>query len=203
MRSTFLSTICLLFLVAGSVLSEEEDEVKPLNFVELGVGVGDVGEHGYCELCIYAVHQVQYGELPSCAGSSRPFSYDACTQVTQSMLAFAQDTMHLISYGCYSYDAYKGWQTVKPCPAHVICGRLPNVYDTQQQTMCPADFHYRFPHALGNRAPTVFNPLLKYAVSQYKAEGSPTSSVMQSPGIASNLPRFKRTSVGILNPPGQ
>ena len=52
MRSTFLSTICLLFLVAGSVLSEEEDEVKPLNFVELGVGVGDIGEHGYCELCI-------------------------------------------------------------------------------------------------------------------------------------------------------
>ena len=116
MRSTFLSTICLLFL-GTLVFSEEEDEVKPLNFVELGVGVGDVGEHGYCELCIYAVHQVQYGELPSCAGSSRPFSYDACTQVTQSMLAFAQDTMHLISYGCYSYDAYKGWQTVKPCPA--------------------------------------------------------------------------------------
>lgn len=179
---------------------EVEDEDVP-NLVLAELGMGGAGgpsqsEHGYCELCIYAIHQVQYGELPSCQGSSRASSYDACSQVTQSMLAFAQDTMHLISYGCYQYDVYKGWQTVKPCPAHVICGRLPNVYDTQQQTMCPADFHYRFPHALGNRAPTVFNPLLKYAVSQYKGVGM--SSVLQSPGQPANLPRFKRQAVSVL-----
>jgi hypothetical protein len=161
-----------------------------------GTSVGQ-GEHGFCELCMYAVHQVQYGELPSCGGSSRAFSYDACSQVTQSMLSFAQDTMHLISYGCYEYDAYKGWQTVKPCPAHVICGRLPNIYDTQQHTLCPADFHYRFPHALGNRAPTVFNPLLKYAVNQYQAQGMPTSSVLQTPGVPAGLPRFRRQSATI------
>ena len=94
---------------------------------------------------------MQYGELPSCGGSPRAYSFDACSQVVQSMLAFAQDVVHLISFGCYQYDAYKGWQTVKPCPAHVICGRLTNIYDTEQQTHCPADFHYRFPHALGVR----------------------------------------------------
>jgi len=175
---------------------DADDEVPNLILAELGgVGYPSSGEHGYCELCIYALHQVQYGELPSCQGSSRAASYDSCAQVTQSILAFAQDVMHLLSYGCYSYDAYEGWQTVKPCPAHVVCGRLPNVYDTQQQTMCPADFHYRFPHALGNRAPTVFNPLLKYAVSQYKGVG--LSSVLQSPGMPANLPRFKRETTQV------
>jgi len=183
------------------------DDVHDLVFAQLGMQAGakQDGEHGFCELCIYAIHQVQYGELPSCGGSSRAFSYDACSQVTQSMLSFAQDMMHLISYGCYQYDAYKGWQTVKPCPAHVMCGRLPNIYDTQQKTMCPADFHYRFPHALGNRAPTVFNPLLKYAVAQYQnkdgggAAGiNPPSSLMQNPGEASGLPRFRQQSAATV-----
>jgi hypothetical protein len=178
------------------LLKDTSDDVHNLVFAELGMHAGakQDGEHGFCELCIYAVHQVQYGELPSCGGSSRAFSYDACSQVTQSMLAFAQDMMHLISYGCYQYDAYKGWQTVKPCPAHVMCGRLPNIYDTQQKTMCPADFHYRFPHALGNRNPTVFNPLLKYAVNQYQNKALPQSSVLQTPGMASGLPRFRQQS---------
>ena len=39
--------------------------------------VGWSGEHGYCELCIYAVHQVQYGSLPSCGGTTKTFSYSA------------------------------------------------------------------------------------------------------------------------------
>ena len=104
-------------------------------------------EHGACELCIYSVHQVQYGSLPSCGGTTKTFSYSACSQVVQSMLAYAHDVMHLISYGCYQYDPYRGWQTVKPCPAHVVRGRLPNIYEENHETMCPTDFHYRFPHA--------------------------------------------------------
>eukprot|EP00941_MAST-03F_sp_MAST-3F-sp1_P000023 g23.t1 len=112
------------------------------------------------------------------------------------MLAFAQDVVHLISYGCYQYDAYKGWQTVKPCPAHVICGRLPNVYDMDQQTHCPADFHFRFPHALGSRGPKVFNPLLAAAVKQYQNHG-PASSVLQLPGVPAGLPRFREHAIAV------
>lgn len=141
------------------------------------------GEHGYCELCIYSIHQVQYGSLPSCGGANKVYSYSACSQVVQSMLAYAHDVMHLISYGCYQYDPYKGWQTVKPCPAHVICGRLPNIYDQEKQNQCPADFHYRFPHALASLTPKngqIHNPLLPYAIAKYQQGGK--SSILQEPG---------------------
>ena len=168
------------------------------------------GEHGYCELCIYAVHQVQYGQLPSCGGTAKTFSYSSCSQVVQSMLAYAHDVMHLISYGCYQYDAYKGWQTVRPCPAHVICGRLPNIYDLEKQSQCPADFHFRFPHALANMAPKTPNPLLPFAMAAYR---DPTkSSILQEQNAAglevppSNQagqggmePRFKEQGVDLVS----
>lgn len=143
-------------------------------------------EHGECELCIYSVHQVQYGSLPSCGGTTKIFSYSACSQVVQSMLAYAHDVMHLISYGCYQYDPYRGWQTVKPCPAHVVCGRLPNIYDESHQTMCPTDFHYRFPHALSALAPKQYNPLLPAAIEQYRNDKS--SSIMSEEGAPSAEP---------------
>ena len=141
-------------------------------------------EHGFCELCIYAVHQVQYGQLPSCGGSAKSFSFSACSQVVQSMLAYAHDVMHLISYGCYRYDPYRGWQTVRPCPAHVICGRLVNVYDMEKASHCPADFHYRFPHALGNLSPQSRNPLLKYALDQFHNRNAPTMFSQPRGGVA-------------------
>lgn len=55
-----------------------------------------------------------------------------CSQVVQSMLAYAADVMHLLAYGCYKYSPYHGWQTVKPCPAHVLCGRMPNIFDEER-----------------------------------------------------------------------
>lgn len=67
------------------------------------------------------------------AASPPPVPRMQCSQVVQSMLAYAHDVMHLISYGCYKYDPYKGWQTIRPCPAHVICGRLTNIYDLEKQ----------------------------------------------------------------------
>jgi hypothetical protein len=149
-------------------------------------------EHGECELCIYSVHQVQYGSLPSCGGTTKIFSYSACSQVVQSMLAYAHDVMHLISYGCYQYDPYRGWQTVKPCPAHVVCGRLPNIYDESHQTMCPTDFHYRFPHALSALAPKQYNPLLPAAIEQYRNDKS--SSIMSEEGAPTSEPSGTRFS---------
>ena len=151
------------------------------------------GEHGYCELCIYSVHQVQYGALPTCGGTTKTFSYSSCSQVVQSMLAYAHDVMHLISYGCYQYDPYKGWQTVKPCPAHVICGRLPNIYDQAKETMCPADYHFRFPHALASLAPKVSNPLLPYAIKQYTNNAK--SSILQEANAPSQEPGKSITSM--------
>jgi len=110
------------------------------------------------------------------------------------MLAYAHDVMHLISYGCYQYDPYRGWQTVKPCPAHVVCGRLPNIYDEGHGTMCPTDFHYRFPHALSALAPKQYNPLLPYAIEQYRNDKS--SSIMQEPGAPSSEPGGTRGGGG-------
>ena len=102
------------------------------------------------------------------------------------MLAYAHDVMHLISYGCYQYDPYRGWQTVKPCPSHVVCGRLPNIYEENHETMCPTDFHYRFPHALSALAPKQYNPLLPYAVSQYRNDMK--SSIMDEEGAPATEP---------------
>ena len=127
------------------------------------------------------------------AGEPKTFSYSSCSQVVQSMLAYAHDVMHLISYGCYQYDPYKGWQTVKPCPAHVICGRLPNIYDQAKETMCPADYHFRFPHALASLAPKVSNPLLPYAIKQYTNNAK--SSILQEANAPSQEPGKSITSM--------
>ena len=133
-----------------------------------------------------------YGALPTC-GERQDFFYSSCSQVVQSMLAYAHDVMHLISYGCYQYDPYKGWQTVKPCPAHVICGRLPNIYDQSKETMCPADYHFRFPHALASLAPKVSNPLLPYAIKQYTNNAK--SSILQEANAPSQEPGKSITSM--------
>ena len=107
---------------------------------------GYSSEHGYCELCMHTIHQIQYGSLPSCAQSPRTSS--SCSVVVQVILAQASAVLQLIEEGCYSFDAYKGWQTVKPCPSHAVCGRLHNTFDVQLATLCPKDFHFRFPTAL-------------------------------------------------------
>lgn len=164
--------------------------------MEMGARVGG-GEHGFCELCMYAVHQVQYGELPSCAAAAKTFTMSSCSQVVQSMLHYAHDVMHLISYGCYQYSAYRGWQTVRPCPSHVICGRLPNIYTAEKEQMCPQDFHYRFPHALSTTSPKVFNPLLPFAIAQYKVGGKATDSIMDQ---HLNNPEFRFPSNNPNNP---
>ena len=182
-------------IVSDSIVNDNSDsklansllQGQSNSFLQTGAqvkaGTSFSGEHGFCELCIYSIHQVQYGALPTCGGQSKTMSSSSCSQVVQSMLSYAHDVMHLISYGCYQYDPYKGWQTVKPCPAHVICGRLPNIYDHGKESMCPADYHFRFPHALASVAPTVTNPLLPYAIKQYQNKGA--SSILQSPGAPS------------------
>ena len=95
--------------------------------------------HGYCELCMHTIHQVQYGSLPSCAQSAK--SYGSCSQVVQVILGQAASVLQLIEEGCYQYDSYKDWQTIKPCPSHAICGRLHNNFDVDLRTLCPKDFH--------------------------------------------------------------
>ena len=113
-----------------------------------GTGTGSryTSEHGFCELCMHTIHQVQYGALPSCAQS--PKSFGSCSQVVQVILANAAGVLQLIEEGCYQYDSYKDWQTIQPCPSHAICGRLHNQFDVDFTTLCPKDFHYRFPNAL-------------------------------------------------------
>eukprot|EP00743_Colponemidia_sp_Colp-15_P006826 GILK01007363.1.p1 GENE.GILK01007363.1~~GILK01007363.1.p1 ORF type:complete len:391 (-),score=18.42 GILK01007363.1:113-1123(-) len=90
---------------------------------------------------------MQYGRMPSCGVNGNVYSAFACDHVTKSMVFYANDLKRLITEGCYSYDSYKGWQTVAPCPAHVMCGRLPNVVDFHHPTFCPTDFHFRMPYA--------------------------------------------------------
>lgn len=34
-------------------------------------------EHGNCELCMFAVDQVQYGQIPSCGGDTKNVPYSA------------------------------------------------------------------------------------------------------------------------------
>lgn len=110
------------------------------------------------------------------------------------MLAYAHDVIQLVAYGCYKYNPYRGWQTVRPCPAHAICGRLVNSFDLDKkvrrpapassppfdpasvlapQPHCPADYQYRFANAMGTSYPEVKNPLLKYALQAFRdAESS-------------------------------
>lgn len=196
----------------GGLLQSNSRDASDASFLQTGAQVSGSGEHGYCELCMYSVHQVQYGALPTCGGSSKSFSYSSCSQVVQSMLKYAHDVMHLIQYGCYQYDPYKGWQTIKPCPAHVICGRLPNVYDHQKENMCPNDHHYRFPHALSISQPKADNPLLAFAIKQYaKKDASsikqePNAPGVEGPGLRGGAPfdtsQYSAGAYPKLNAPG-
>lgn len=48
-------------------------------------------------------------------------------------MTYAHDVLQLLAHGCYQYNPYRGWQTVRPCPAHVVCGRLTNMYDHEKK----------------------------------------------------------------------
>ncbi len=76
--------------------------------------------------------------------------------------------MVLIKQGCYEFDSYKGWQTVTPCPAHVICGKLTIEKSQSGGTHCPTDFHYKFPDTIGHeKTAEGENPLLPFAIESY------------------------------------
>lgn len=122
-----------------------------------------------CEMCMFAVHQSQYGRLPPCGATNTPrYTSWMCVQVVRSMLRFARDIVDALNKGCYRYDTLQGWQEEKPCSAHAICGRLYNVYDLQHQTLCPQDPAYKFRHAVADPAPRVYNPLLPFAIKWYR-----------------------------------
>lgn len=141
------------------------------SFAQLSAGVGWTDEHGFCELCMTTIQQLQYGSLPSCGGSAKASSFSAvrippsarapwpelghapapiaslysgcrllprcavlqCSQVSQSVLSYAHEVLHLLAYGCHQYNPYRGWQTVRPCPAHAICGRVVNTFDLDKK----------------------------------------------------------------------
>lgn len=154
------------------------------SFLQVGAGAGagaGGGEQGQCEMCMFALHESQFGRLPPCGASSKPtYSSWMCVQVVRSMLRFARDIMDTLNNGCYHYDKLAGWKTEKPCSAHAVCGRLLNVYSLQHETMCPPDLSYAFKHKVADPSPKVYNPLLPYAIKWYRDLNA--SSVAQSPG---------------------
>jgi len=151
LRRCYFATYCTMLCVGVGLFGADAVELQLRGSLSVATGEGVAAEYsaerGFCELCMHTIHQVQYGSLPSCAQSAK--SYGSCSQTVQVILGQAASVLQLIEEGCYQYDSYKGWQTIKPCPSHAICGRLHNSFDVDQATLCPKDFHYRFPTALG------------------------------------------------------
>ena len=97
-------------------------------------------EHGACELCIYSVHQVpvrilavvlRRHERPSllCVLAGRAVHVGVCAR------CHALDLVRVLSVRPVPRVADS--QTL---PAHVVCGRLPNIYEENHETMCPQTF---------------------------------------------------------------
>ena len=96
--------------------------------------------------------------------------FNQCMHVVESFNVQSRQIALLIKEGCYEYDAYTGWQTVIPCPAHVICGRINSkpLSHTGPSPHCPTDFHFKVPEALNklDQAPFAaeqLDPVLSFA----------------------------------------
>lgn len=59
----------------GSPASQDAPTLPDASFMQMGAGVGWTQEHGYCEMCMVAVHQLQYGALPTCGNSAKATSF--------------------------------------------------------------------------------------------------------------------------------
>lgn len=136
-------------------------------FIETGVG----NVHGYCEICIRTIQMYQRGLPDVCAGLTDTFfitvraSLLACLRVVPRCMHrfFLQCVKNLesilkadraVSYwhrvGCVHLD--DGPEVVKPCPAHAICGWVPNIFARrtgvvvgsvgQLSPLCPRDVAY-------------------------------------------------------------
>merc|ERR1711871_320080 len=99
-------------------------------------------EDGHCELCLEMTHQMQHGEVPSCYVAGNANSYAVCNQVAQSLKVQNFNIQYWLMHGCLEekVSGYGKYDPVVPCPSHVVCSWVPNLY--QRDQLCPADFSY-------------------------------------------------------------
>lgn len=131
-------------------------------FIELGVaataGVDAEVEkvHGYCEICTRMLQMYQRGLPDLCSGLTDTF-FITCVKNMESMLKADRAVVYWHQVGCVHLD--DGPEIVKPCPAHTICGWVPNIFARrvgitqsigQLAPLCPRDINYlpRVPRTL-------------------------------------------------------
>ena len=84
-----------------------------------------------------------------CAGLTDTF-YITCVKNLESLIKAAPALTYWENLGCMHED--EGPEVVKPCPAHTVCGWVPNIFGKKLGTtgdqglmppLCPPDLNYR------------------------------------------------------------
>lgn len=129
----------------GDILNMTQPRAdEPTSFVELGTEK----IHGYCEICVRMLQMYQRGLPDVCSGLTDTF-FISCVKNLESILKADRAVVYWHQVGCIHMD--DGPEIVKPCPAHTICGWIPNIFArrtgiTQQigqlAPLCPRDVNY-------------------------------------------------------------
>lgn len=129
-------------------------------FLEVGAEGQSVVElekvHGYCEICSRMVQMYQRALPDICSGLTDTY-FITCVKNMESVLKADRAVVYWHQIGCVHLD--DGPEIVKPCPAHVICGWVPNIFARrvgitqsigQLAPLCPRDINYlpRVPRTL-------------------------------------------------------
>ena len=112
---------------------------------------------GYCEICIRMVQMKQRFQPDVCSGLTDNF-FITCVKNLESIIRVDRAVSYWHNVGCVHMDQ-GGPEAVKPCPAHVICGWIPNIFGQriradgetmgQLAPLCPRDTNFvpRVPRA--------------------------------------------------------
>jgi hypothetical protein len=124
----------------------------------------------YCEICIRMIQMKQRFQPDVCSGLTdnffitvsvskpcsvgrglRPVTASQCVKNLESVIKADRAVSYWHNVGCVHLDA-SGPEAVKPCPAHVICGWVPNIFGQrvrpdgetmgQLAPLCPRDTNF-------------------------------------------------------------
>eukprot|EP00742_Colponemidia_sp_Colp-10_P000534 GILJ01000582.1.p1 GENE.GILJ01000582.1~~GILJ01000582.1.p1 ORF type:complete len:348 (+),score=44.36 GILJ01000582.1:71-1045(+) len=116
--------------------------IPPSSFMELSSSMSASGTPGRCEVCVYVIENKEQHQHYLCRGLKDPAYQQICEQVMESMMWWLVNEVYWVNYGCQRTFAQEV-QWVRPCPAHVICGWLENLYD--RMGYCPPDPEFKKP----------------------------------------------------------
>jgi len=106
-------------------------------------GGGAASNAESCEVCVYILENKQQHQSYLCRSLTAKSQQQICVRVLESLVWWITNEVYWVNYGCQRKSPNGGTEWVRPCPAHVICGWIQDLYE--RKPFCNADPNYPTP----------------------------------------------------------